>query len=117
MAARFLDMLSAKPPDFSVRAWGEVMPVSLLTLLLDEAESPLCSLLKPTRPSFSTTATKFVRTLESGRGESGVGVPVRDKFQVSQSDFYVNRAAQSLYQAGYIVVSLCSGIMYDYRMT
>ena len=94
MAARFLVMLSAKVSDFSVIGWGEVIPVSLLTLLLESAESPLFSLLNPTRPSFSTTATNDVRTFERGRGESGVGVPVHAKSQVSQNDFFfIIRAA------------------------
>lgn len=42
--------------------------VSLLILLLDTTDSPLGSLRKPMRPSFSM-ATKLVRTLDRGLGD------------------------------------------------
>lgn len=70
----FLAMFSAKTSLFSDPGAGVVLSVSLLNLLLEaDTESRLFSRTSPIRPSFST-ATKFVRTLDSGR-EDGVGEP------------------------------------------
>jgi hypothetical protein len=80
----FLAMLSAKTSVRSERGWGVVVSVSSLSLRLDtETESPLGSLFRPMRPSFST-ATKEVRTLDRGRGEAdGEGSPGGAQFVVS----------------------------------
>lgn len=63
--------LSLKMFVFSWRAGGGVSPsVSPLSVRRSEGtESLLCSLCRPIRPSFSM-AMKFVRTFESGRGDS-----------------------------------------------
>lgn len=74
--AAFLDTESANTSFLSAKAAGVVLSVSLLCRRLDtDSESPLASRRRPIRPSFSM-ATKLVRTLESGPGDSdGVGDP------------------------------------------
>jgi hypothetical protein len=73
-ATEFWAMTSVNMSFFS--GAGVVFWVSLLNLRLEtDTESPLGSRLRPIRPSFSM-ATKFVRTLDSGRGDSdGLGDP------------------------------------------
>lgn len=74
-SARASELSSGEAIVFLVRDWeagSEAVSVSLLKRRLEMLDSPLCSLFNPMRPSFST-ATKFVRTLESGLGFSAGG--------------------------------------------
>lgn len=79
-------MVSAARAMLDVRSeTTEAEPSSVLTLRrrwdrlrVVGMESELGSRRNPTLPSFSTTATKFVRTLESGRG-GGVAVPAEEE--------------------------------------